>query len=436
MRNRGAGKKMKIRKSSLMFAVVSLTAFGSAHATEGYFSHGYGLKASGRGGVAQAFTDDAFGGANNPASFVWVGNRLDVGATEFLPERGASRTGSARAFGPQDPGRDYSETSDRKYFTIPEFGYSHVLNGNLSAGVSVYGNGELNTNFHDNAVNGFCPQGPGIYNALCGQGRLGVNLTQLVIAPALSWRFTTRQSVGIAPLIGIQQFKATGLQAFTGLSSNPAEVTNNGYDYSYGAGVRVGYLARPTDWLSVGASYSSRIYVTRFKDYGGLFARNGRFDIPSNFAAGVAIKPNKMVTVGFDYQRINYSDVAAVHNPSSNQAPLGSGAGPGFGWQSVNAYKVGLEMQPIEELTLRAGYNHSGNPLRSGDVTFNILAPGLINDHVTAGLTYKATPANEWTLMYLHAFENSLSGPSLFLGGNERIHLSEDAFGLAYAHKF
>ena len=62
-------------------------------ATNGYFAHGYGLKAKGMGGVATAMAEDSFGGANNPASMVWVGTRLDLGLDWFRPERSADRTG-------------------------------------------------------------------------------------------------------------------------------------------------------------------------------------------------------------------------------------------------------------------------------------------------------------------------------------------------------
>jgi len=52
---------------------------GSAYATNGYFSHGYGMKAKGMAGASTTNTDDAFFGANNPAAaalpvtaWIWV----------------------------------------------------------------------------------------------------------------------------------------------------------------------------------------------------------------------------------------------------------------------------------------------------------------------------------------------------------------------------
>ena len=86
---------MRINKLSSALAMVGLiTISGSAFATNGYFSHGYGIRAKGMGGAATAMSIDAMGGANNPASMVWVGDRLDIGVDYFRPIRSARREGS------------------------------------------------------------------------------------------------------------------------------------------------------------------------------------------------------------------------------------------------------------------------------------------------------------------------------------------------------
>ena len=55
----------KLTTVSIGLALTTM-AFESA-ATNGYFAHGYGIKAKGMGGVATALAEDRFGGANNPA---------------------------------------------------------------------------------------------------------------------------------------------------------------------------------------------------------------------------------------------------------------------------------------------------------------------------------------------------------------------------------
>lgn len=408
---------------------------GTAVATDGYFQHGYGLQASGRGGTAMALTTDAFGGANNPATMVMAGNHVDLGVTLFSPERSAERSG----FG---PGLDGSVKSGKTAFAIPEAGYNHMLGENLALGVSVYGDGGMNTDYPGGQFN--CGQGAA--NILCGSGSIGVDLTQLIIAPTFSFAFTPNQSVGIAPQIAFQRFAAKGLQAFAytpGLSSAPNSVTNNGHQMSHGVGVRVGYFARITPSFSIGAAYASKINMSRFDRYAGLFAEGGKFDIPENYSVGVAWKAGAPLTLSMDYERINYGDVQSVSNPSLVPRQLGSNGGPGFGWQNVNVWKFGVEYASSEHWTWRAGYNHTNNPVQSADVTFNILAPGVVTDHLTLGATYTTGSGGAWTVAYMHAFENSVQGASIlpvFMGGvpggNERISMYQNSVGIGYSWKF
>jgi long-chain fatty acid transport protein len=378
---------------------------------------------------------------------VFVGDRLDLGVDLFMPQRSASRTGSAA-------GLDGTADSDSTLFFIPELGYNKLIRSDLALGVSVYGNGGMNTDYPGgqlpaaSACAGFNPSA-GPYNLLCGNGRLGVDLTQLVVAPTLSYKLSDHHAIGIAPLIGVQQFSIEGAQAFAGFSNSPADVSNRGRDTSYGFGVRVGWFGQITEALSLGAAYSTKVYMTEFDKYKGLFADEGDFDMPENFNVGLAFRITPKLLVAADYQRINYSGVKAVGNPSSNllacaggnaAACLGGSNGAGFGWADVNVWKLGVQYQMNDRLALRGGYNHSDNPIEAKDVTINILAPGVVQDHVTLGLSYAVGKSGELTVSYMHAFENSVTGASFFNNfgvpaGSETIKMQQDAIGVAYAWK-
>lgn len=54
---------------------------------------------------------------------------------------------------------------------------------------------------------------------------------------------------------------------------------------------------------------------------------------------------------------------------------LGANNGADFGWRDVTAVKLGASYVWNEQFTLKAGYNHSTQPIRSGETLFNILAP-------------------------------------------------------------
>jgi long-chain fatty acid transport protein len=443
-----------VKKTLLAAAAAAAFAPLAAHATDGYFQHGYGMKSKGRGGASTAMTTDAFGGAVNPATMAFAGERLDLGLDWFRPDRSASRTGSTGlGFGSVDGSAEGNETEN---FFIPEFGYNTMLRPDLSLGITVYANGGMNTDYPGDTIPaGRC--GPAPANLLCGQGNLGVDLAQLIFAPTLAWKFTANHSVGISPLVAYQRFKAYGLQPFAAISSDPANLTNKGYDDAWGLGARIGYYGELTPSFAVGVGYSTKIDMSEFDKYKGLFAEQGDFDIPENFSVGVAFKATPKFTIAADYQRIYYNKVKSVGNPSNQpncnpmvNFPTGPGVGPdclgasgssiGFGWQNVDAFKIGVEYQWSSALVLRAGYNKSDNPIEARDVTINILAPGVIEEHVTLGFTYSLSKTSEITMAYMHAFENSVSGPAtnpyFNVGGTETLTMSEDALGIAFGWKF
>ncbi len=103
-------------------------------------------------------------------------------------------------------------------------------------------------------------------------------------------------------------------------------LTNNNSDWSYGAGVRVGWIGDITPTLTLGASAASKIYMTEFDDYRELFAEQGDLDIPANFALSATVKATPKLNLSFDFQRILYEGVNSI----SNDGPVASRSGPFF----------------------------------------------------------------------------------------------------------
>jgi len=444
-------------KTKLIAALIAAAPL-AAQATDGYFANGYGMKANGMGGAAIAVAQEAFGGAVNPGAMSFLGNEWQLGLAWFSPDRSASRTGSGPA------GIDGSVTSGSKNFFLPEFAVNWKYRPDVALGITVFGNGGMNTDYDGGQIptQSACfsfRQQPGPYNLLCGDDSLGVDLMQLMIAPYASWQFVKGHSVGIAPIFAYQRFEMNGLQAFDnpGLSTSPGDVTNKGYDDSWGVGVRVGYMGQLTDAISIGAAYASKISMSNFDEYKGLYAEAGGFDIPSNFTVGFAVKPTSQWLIAVDYERIFYTDAKSVSNPSTSIglcAPpqmggaglrnycLGGDDGAGFGWQDIDVWKLGVQYMMNDQWTFRAGYNHSENPIRSEDVTFNILAPGVMTDQYTVGMTYRFDKQSEMTGAFMYAPSNSVTGSSLFVGfgapptTSETIEMKQYLLGFAYTRRF
>ena len=422
--------------------VVSLLAAGVmasplAHATNGYLPIGYGVKNEAMGGASIALPLDSIAAANNPAGMVMVGDRADVALTWFKPNRSAEITGSPV------PGENGTYSGNgRSNFFIPDFGYNKMISADTSLGVSVYGNGGMNTQYNTSP---FAKYGT--------SGNLGINLSQLFIAPTWAMKINPTNAIGVSLNLAYQMFSATGLGGtgpvggptggFTGLSSNPSAVTDNGTDTSTGYGVRLGWTGQVTPAVTLGATYQSKTKMGKLSKYSGLFAGQGSFDTPSNYGVGIAVKAAPETTVAFDVERINYADVPAVGTPLTALPPpygagpqLGASNGPGFGWKNINAYKLGVSHAFSSVFTMRAGYDHCDQPIPNSQTLLNILAPGVVQNHLSLGGTWKLADKSEISVAYVHAFKQTVNGsgsiPTAFGGGNANLTMTEDSIGISY----
>jgi len=338
-------------------------------------------------------------------------------------------------------------------FFIPEGGFNYMLSNNMSVGVVVVGTGGMNTNYSNLAMFGAAVDG-----SVAGES--GINVEQVKILPTLSYKINDNHSVGVSLQIAYQQFKSWGLNRFTSttpqngqVSQAPNKLSGKGREDSWGYGISVGWQGDfMNDRLTVGLVYNSKIDMEELDDYQGLFADKGDFDVAENYGIGIAFKATDALLLGFDIQQINYSGVDSISNslqsgPNNSGGDmfnpanyLGTSNGSGFGWNDMTVYKLGGEYQWNKDLTLRAGYSHADQPIDKDQTMFNILAPAVIEDHATIGMTYTLPHGSQISMFYMHAFENSVSGnnsiPDAFGGGEADIKMSQNAYGIAYGWSF
>jgi len=435
--NQPLSKAIRQQGLSAGIAAIMLVFPAVSEATNGYFAHGYGARSKALAGVGAALPQDAMAAAVNPAGMAFVGNRLDVEMELFNPNRQYTVQGAptmAPGAFPLNPG---TVESGSDLFPIPTLGWNHKLDRNQSIGLTVFGNGGMNTDYPGFASR-TCP--PGGTGTFCG-GSTGVDLVQLFISPSYARSFANnRFSVGIAPIFAVQSFKAQGLSSFAGFSSDSQHLSNNIRNYSYGAGVRVGGLAELLPGLRLGASYKSRVFMSPFSHYAGLFAEQGDFDIPESINGGLAWDINDSVTAAFDVEHIRYSSVNSVGNsflPNLQTAQLGNTTGAGFGWKDMTIYKFGAQWKQNENWTWRGGVSYGEQPIRSSDVLFNILAPGVQEWHLTTGFTRTITDKDDVTFAFMYSPTKKVSGPNpLSPGQTIDLEMYQLSFQLGYSRRF
>ena len=466
---------MKFSKNIILCTtlVLSATVPFIANATNGYFLIGFGAKSRAMGGTGVANNTGGMAAAFNPATMIDSGTRFDIGGEFFIPPRAV--THNSTILGHTD------ERSNHDIFLIPSMGGTYQWNDKMALGFAFIGAG-LKTEFDQTAnsdsckavlagnVPGFtqCPStffDPNI--SIAPAPEAGVELVQMQMIPSIAYKVNKNHTLGASVVMAAQFFRAEGLEAFEdlGFTSSPGFLTGKNWDHSFGGGYRLGWLMRTDDGkLKIGLNYSSRVWMSEFEQYKNLFAEQGDFDIPENFAIGLAYDFTPSWTVAFDIQRTNWSDIKSVGNPGpatdqakkdegnlfplcplSDTAPclLGGPKGLGFGWQDRTVYKVGVDWQYNEKMNFRAGWNYGESPIPNDQVLFNMLAPATPEHHLTFGGGYKFTEEISLDANVMIAFVNTIRGPTAFgpggaavIGSNASIAMGQYSFGGTLGIKF
>ena len=399
------------------------------------------------GGVGVAYPQDGMASAFNPAGMgVLRKDQAVIGAELFFPDRAAYHDSDLLPA---------NVTSEGNVYLIPSMGGVMRLDRKMVIGMSVIGAG-MGTRYN---------QPPDTFFNFKGYAdqQLGVDMKQMQMLPSLSYKINKNHTVGASLALGLQIFKASGLGAFEelGFSSGGGNLTNNGMSTSYGMGVRIGWIGQfLKKKLTLGANVASKVYMTRLEKYQDLFAEGGKFDIPANYAIGLAYKINKKTNVAFDIQRILYNEVPSVGNPGPNAVDLtdfnplcpgvdtddcktGGALGLGFGWTNQTVYKIGIDHKYNKKLTLRTGWNYGKSPIQPNEILFNLIAPATVEHHITLGFTYSPRKSTDINVHYMHAFANTIKGPTAFppdglavIGSNAAAAMKQDAIGVSYGIKF
>lgn len=439
--------KNKNQKFGTLALGIVLAAPVPAFATNGMYMIGHGAKATSMGGAGVAYPQDAMAVAYNPASMTAVGEvRFDATLELFRPPRAVRHDSTTL---PTD------ERSADDLFPIPAIG-AVISDPNMdyAMGVAMIGAG-LGTNYNQSDGTFFDPEGGNV-----AYKKVGVFLMQMQILPSVAFRLNENHSIGGSVVLAAQTFTAFGLESFTAntfsFTSSTDQLTNRGHDWSFGTGMRFGWFSTFFDKrFNVGLNYAPKVRMQKFNRYAGLFAQHGEFDIPENFALGLAYKFTPKMAVALDIQRILWNEVPSIGHqgptatgpvlglnplcPSGSSTPdcqLGGELGMGFGWRNQTVYKIGLDYKYTPGMNLRAGYNYGKAPIPEDQVLFNMLAPATTEKHYTFGATLVMDKDSDISVTFMHAPKNVIKGPTMFAGDSAALSMSQTSIGIAYGSRF
>ena len=456
-----------MNKISTLRTCIAIALIGSspfALATNGYFSHGVGTKNKGMAGAGTAAPEEAIATAVNPASAVIMGDKFETGLSIFSPRRAYTATASlANGQGGAFTINPGEVESDSDFFPIPYIARTWAWKEDKALGLSIYGRGGMNTDYRTGSAT-FDPDGPGPAPVMSlpgayGGGNAGVNLMQLFTDLSYSQK-NGDLSWGVAAVLAAQAFRGKGFASFTPYTETfaasdgtafPDSLTNNSHDYAYGAGFKLGFIWQATDTFNLSLSYQSRIEMSEFGDYSDLFAQNGGFDVPESIRAGASLRFGNGNSLHYDIEHTSFSSIPSVGNPIANlfacptagaggtnlSGCLGGANGAGFGWDDMTTHKIGYQWRypAISDWTFRVGYSHGSQPIESSQVLFNMMAPGVIEQHITTGFTHVLDSGKEYSMSIMYAPEKKVTGPNPF-DPTQQIELKMHQFEVEFGYSW
>ena len=484
--------KFTMKGATALLSAIGLTLLsGSAAATNGYFTHGVGTESKGMAGTG--IGSNAANGpivvASNPALGVFATDSWEVGLSAFSPMRSYEASASLvnGNFGAFTIGEGSFDSSS-EWFPIPYIAKNWRVGNDKALTFVFYGRGGMNTDWDDSNTSAWFDPGTGAsqFDGTFGGGAFGdvdsgVDLSQAFLAVNFSGKAAGDSFAwGIGPVFAVQIFEAKGTSAFMpytrtfnecfffqapgSCDPTPSSLSSNGHDMSTGFGAAAGIWWAMGDAVSAGLSYQSKMSMSEFKDYSDLFAESGGFDIPASSKFGISFQGSNNVRLNIDIEHTEFSDVGSVGNPMSNlfscpyavyggvlqatgdmgaalaaaQASplencLGGKNGGGFGWDDMTTYKLGMEWTADEMTTWRFGYSYGKQPINEADVTFNILAPGVMEQHITFGLSKRKQNAGAWNFSLMYAPSKSIEATNPFDPTQTiKLEMSQFEFEVSY----
>lgn len=399
---------MKKRGSVLgMLLIGVMGLFSSAQATNGDNMIGIGPVSRSMGGVGVAAPQDAITAVfSNPATLgagaFTTGSSFDFAGDLFMPQVQGKV---------ERVGQTYEADSHGAVFSIPAIGISSPMGSNLTFAIAAYGASGSGVDYR------------------------GTDLEQTVAAyggyPIIKGTFTQLQIMKFAPSLGYKFSDTLSLGASAQIDYATLDLMY-GSSPGYGMGVNLGMLFKPMDSLSVGLSYITPqmvkhkrvLYDAQTNKYYDL-----KLEAPQQVNLGVAFTNKDIMNllVEADMKWVNWASAKGYKD---------------FDWDNQWLYNLGLQIEPISNIFLRAGYTYAKNPVESHDgfngtgtpdnvqdvqgisfptyyyETFRIIGfPAVVEQHIALGAGYRFSKKFMMNVGYTHALEKSMSESGLDFTG-------------------
>ena len=402
---------MKIQRTwfpgvMVLAGALLLGASVPAHATNGYDMIATGAQSLGEAGATVAHPLDSSTILQNPAGMSMLETTVNVSGALFFPARTLD-----------------GQSSSSNVFTIPAAGFVVNPQGStgtvpgLSYGIGMFGVSGMGVDWSS----------AGLTNSGWLKKAYS-NLQVMEFGAGGAYRINDHVAVGITPVFVYQSLQMEydwDVQyppGYTPPAGSPAPgVHRDVLDTAsaYGFGFNVGALYTINRYVQVGAAYTSERWMGKLMwnvtpDSGTMMIDPGasmvsmRLNMPQQVALGVHVQPLDALGIEADAKWINYH---AVMNQVDTQGLL-TGAPNNtwnFDWKDQWVFAISPEYRITKSLVVAAGFNYGQDPIDSSSLNNNIIAPAIVQSHLTAGVTYAINHNLSVSAAYAYAFPETLS---------------------------
>lgn len=423
-------------KRTVHAAFMLLTAMAlavPALATNGDNLIGVGPVSRAMGGVGIAKPQDAISAVfANPAAMCFgdycPASEMNFSGTLFMPKTEAKVTNVFAGTVQAD--------AEENVYAIPAIGVSVPIGSgpsNWRFGLAAYGVTGLGVDYKETPLDNrtFYDFGP------MGQ------------FPVVSGEYTSLQIMKFAPAVAFQPLPNLSVGAALHIDYGILDL-RSGSASGYALGIQPGLIYNITPELSFGLTYISpqKIDHENVTDFDG----DGTLD-------DLALESPQQIGFGLAYQFSTWNALIETNAKWVNWAD--ADGYQDFDWDNQWVFSIGAEIEPVENLFLRAGYNYGENPVVAHNgfdgafttanvqgktiptyyyETFRIIGfPAIVEHHLTFGVGYRINERFSLHLGYMHAFEETITETGTDIAGQPVMlesTLSEDSIDFGFTWRF
>lgn len=427
-------RKIMIRIVNSVFWVLLIICLAApTMATNGDNLIGVGPTSRAMGGVGIAKPLDAISAVfANPAAMCFgdycPASEMNISGTLIIPNT-ETRVTSV-------PAGTVEASAEEDVYALPAIGVSVPIGtgpSNWRFGLAAYGVTGLGVNYKETAIDN------STFYDYGSQGQF----------PLVSGEYTSLQIMKFAPAVAFQPLPKLSLGVAVHINHGILDL-RNGSTSGYALGIQPGLIYNLKPELCFGLTYTSpqKIDHKKVTDFDG----DGRLD-------DLTLESPQQTGFGLAYQFTRWNTILEANAKWVNWA--NAEGYDEFDWENQWIFSIGAEIEPMENLFLRVGYNYGENPVAEHHnfdgafttatvqgkamptyyyETFRIIGfPAIVEHHLTFGIGYQINKKFSVHLGYMHAFKETITESGTDIAGQPVVlesTLSEDSFDFVFTWRF